>query len=171
MAVIAGFATRQALDRGTEDRRVDVSADATIFRGECRPAAKGGRRRVVLIGDSNIARWPMGQLSERWQFENRGVGGDTIGQVALRFDADALSLDPDAIVLSAEGNDLIAADFLDPAARRAVIDRTCETLKHLSRRAAERGIPVLIVTLAPPSSPDILRLPVWRESVRIRSQR
>jgi GDSL-like Lipase/Acylhydrolase family len=61
---------------------------------------------------------------------------------------------------------LIAADFLDPAARRAVIDRTCETLKDLSRRAAERGIPVLIATFAPPSSPDILRLPVWRESVR-----
>jgi hypothetical protein len=34
------------------------------------------------------------------------------------------------------------------------------------RRATERGIPVLIATLAPPSSLDILRLPVWRESVR-----
>ena len=119
---------------------------------------------MVLIGDSSIARWPMERLSERWQFVNRGVG-ETIGQVALRFDADALSLDPDAIVLSVGGSDLMA-DFLGPAARWAVIDRTCETLKHLSRRAAERGIPVLIATLAPPSSPDILRLPVWRESVR-----
>jgi lysophospholipase L1-like esterase len=108
----------------------------------------------------------MERLSERWQFVNRGVGGETVGQVAQRFDADALSLDPDVIVLSAGGNDLIAADFLDPAARQAVIDRTCETLKDLSRRAAERGIPVLLATFAPPSRPDILRLPVWRESVR-----
>jgi hypothetical protein len=81
----------------------------------------------------------MERLSERWQFVNRGVG-ETVGQVAQRFDADALSLDPDTIVLSAGGNDLMAADFLDPAARRAVIDRTCETLKELSRRAAERGM-------------------------------
>jgi lysophospholipase L1-like esterase len=110
---------------------------------------------VVLIGDSSIARWPRERLSERWQFMNRGVGGEPVGQVAQRFDADALSLDPDVIVLSAGGNDLIAADFLGPVARWAVIDRTCETLKDLSPRAAERGIPVLIATFAPPPAQTI----------------
>jgi lysophospholipase L1-like esterase len=163
VAVIAGFAARHAW---IERKIAALSSPPTRLFSKENAALppKGGRRRVVLIGDSSIARWPMERLSERWQFVNRGVG-ETIGQVALRFDADALSLDPDAIVLSVGGSDLMA-DFLDPAARRAVIDRTCETLKHLSRRAAERGIPVLIATLAPPSSPDILRLPVWRESVR-----
>jgi lysophospholipase L1-like esterase len=164
-AVIAGFAARHAWI----ERKIAAltSPPTRLFSAEnVALPPKGGRRRVVLIGDSSIARWPMERLSERWQFVNRGVGGETVGQVAQRFDADALSLDPDAIVLSAGGNDLIAADFLDPAARRTVIDRTCETLKDLSRRAAELGIPVLIATLAPPSSPDIFRLPVWRESVR-----
>jgi lysophospholipase L1-like esterase len=165
VAVIAGFAARHAWI----ERKIAAltSPPTRLFSKEnAALPPKGSRPRVVLIGDSGIARWPMERLSERWQFVNRGVGGETVGQVAQRFDADALSLDPDAIVLSAGGNDLIAADFLDPAARRAVIDRTCETLKELSRRAAGRGIPVLVATLAPPSSPDILRLPVWRESVR-----
>jgi lysophospholipase L1-like esterase len=165
VAVIAGFAARHAWI----ERKIAAltSPPTRLFSKEnAALPPKGSRPRVVLIGDSGIARRPMERLSERWQFVNRGVGGETVGQVAQRFDADALSLDPDAIVLSAGGNDLIAADFLDPAARRAVIDRTCETLKELSRRAAGRGIPVLVATLAPPSSPDILRLPVWRESVR-----
>ena len=165
VAVIAGFAARHAW----LERKIAAltSPPTRLFSKEnAALPPKGSRPRVVLIGDSGIARWPMERLSERWQFVNRGVGGETVGQVAQRFDADALSLDPDAIVLSAGGNDLIAADFLDPAARRAVIDRTCETLKELSRRAAERGIPILVATLAPPSRPDILRLPVWRESVR-----
>jgi lysophospholipase L1-like esterase len=165
VAVIAGFAARHAWI----ERKIAAltSPPTRLFSKEnAALAPKGGRRRVVLIGDSSIARWPMERLSERWQFVNRGVGGETVGQVAQRFDADALSLDPDVIAVSAGGNDLIAAEFLDSAARRAVIDRTYETLKDLSRRAAERGIPVLIATFAPPSSPAILRLPVWRESVR-----
>jgi lysophospholipase L1-like esterase len=165
VAVIAGFAVRHAWI----ERKIAAltSPPTRIFSKEnAALPPKEGRRRVVLIGDSGISRWPMERLSERWQFVNRGVGGETVGQVAQRFEADALSLDPDLIVLGVGGNDLIAADFLDPVARRAVIDRTCETLEDLSRRATERGIPVLIATLAPPSSPDILRLPVWRESVR-----
>jgi lysophospholipase L1-like esterase len=146
VAVITGFAVRHAWI----ERKIAAltSPPTRLFSKEnVALPPRGGRRRVVLIGDSSIARWPMERLSKRWQFVNRGVGGETVGQLAQRFDADALSLDPDAIVLSAGGNDLIAADFLDSAARRAVIDRTCETLKDLSRRAAERGIPVLIATL------------------------
>jgi lysophospholipase L1-like esterase len=164
-AVIAGFAARHAW---IERKIAALTSPPTRLFSQENAALppKGGRPRVVLIGDSGIARWPTERLSKRWQFVNRGVGGETVGQVAQRFDVDALSLDPDAIVLGAGGNDLIAADFLDPAARRAVIDRTCETLKELSRRAAERGIPILVATLAPPSRPDIRRLPVWRESVR-----
>ncbi len=127
---------------------------------------KGGRERVVMIGDSNIARWPVEQLGGRRQFVNRGVGGETVGQVAQRFDVDALALDPDVIVITAGANDLVAADFLAPPARRAVIDRTVETLERLSRRAVERGIVVLLATLPPPSRPDLWRLPVWRESLR-----
>ena len=80
----------------------------------------------------------MQQLSDRWEFVNRGVGGAAVGQVAQRFDADALNLSPDVIVISAGGNDLIAADFLSPSERRAVIERTSETLERLSRRAATR---------------------------------
>jgi hypothetical protein len=112
VAVIAGFAARHAWI----ERKIAALASppTRLFskeNGALPP--KGGRRR----GDSSIARWPMEQLSERWQFVNRGVGGETVGQVAQRFDADPLSLDPDVIVLSAGGNDLIAADFLE--SRRA----------------------------------------------------
>ena len=63
-------------------------------------------------------------------------------------------------------NDLVAAEFLDPAPRRAAVDKTLETLAGLARRGAERGARVLVATIAPPSRPELLRLPVWRKSVR-----
>jgi hypothetical protein len=102
VAVIAGFAVRHAWI----ERKIAAltSPPTRLFSKEnAALPPKGGRRRVVLIGDSSIARWPMERLSERWQFVNRGVGGETVGQVAQRFDADALSLDPDAISSAREG--------------------------------------------------------------------
>jgi lysophospholipase L1-like esterase len=163
--IVVGFVLRQNWIAG-KIAALSAPPAATFSKENAALPPKGDRPRVVLIGDSGMARWPMERLSVRWEFINRGVGGETVGQVAQRFEADALSLSPDVIVVSAGGNDLIAAVFLDPSARRAVIDRTCERLEDLSRRAAGRGIRILIATLPPPSRPDILRLPVWRESVR-----
>ena len=165
LAVMAGAAARQAW---IERKIAALTASPTRDFSQDNAAlpAKGDRLRVVMIGDSSIARWPAGRPGDGRQFVNRGVGGETVGQVAQRFDADALSLSPDAIVVSAGGNDLVAADFLDASARRAVVDRTVATLEDLSRRGALRGVPVLIATLPPPSRPDFLRLPVWRDSLR-----
>lgn len=129
-------------------------------------SAKVEAGRVVLIGDSSVARWPSEALPDRWRFVNRGVGGETTGQVAGRFDVDALALAPDAIVISAGLNDLVATEFLPPAERRSAIDKAFETLVDLSRRGAGRGARVFVATLVPPSRPDLLRLPVWREGVR-----
>ncbi len=129
-------------------------------------SAKADGGRIVLIGDSSFARWPKEALPEQWRFVNRGVGGETTGEVAGRFDVDALALAPEAIVISAGLNDLVAAEFLPPVERRATIDKTFETLVDLSRRSAGRGARVFIATLVPPSRPDLLRLPVWREGLR-----
>src|SRR5208283_4315252 len=115
---------------------------------------KAGRLRVVLIGDSSFARWLKGSLSDRWQFVNRGVGGEPTAQIAQRFDTDALALSPDVIVLWAGINDLVAAEFLDPASRRAAVDTTFETLVDLARRGADRGARVILATIAPPSHPE-----------------
>ncbi len=128
--------------------------------------AKDGRPRVVLIGDSSFARWPADELSPRWQFVNRGVGGETVRQVAQRFEADALNLSPDVIVVSAGGNDLVAAGFLDPASRNKIVAETADILIELAEQARQRGVRILIATLAQPGKPEFLRLPVWSESVR-----
>jgi lysophospholipase L1-like esterase len=164
-AVVGGFVLRHAWI----ERKIAALTGppaATFSAANADLPAKGGRLRVVLIGDSSLARWPAALLSGRWQFVNRGVGGKTVGQVAQRFETDALGLSPDVVVVSAGANDLIAAGFLDSASQRAVIDRTSDTLIDLAGRAKARGVRILIATIPPPSRPDVLRLPVWRDSVR-----
>ena len=128
--------------------------------------AKAGRLRVVLIGDSRIARWPTSAIGDRVEVINRGIGGETLAQMALRFQRDATALKPDVIVIQSGGNDLVAATFMDHAASRAVIGQTAETLIRLAREGAASGAQVLLTTIIPAARPEILRLPVWSESLR-----
>lgn len=128
--------------------------------------SKGERPRIVLIGDSRIARWPASAFADRFEVVNRGVGGETSAQMAQRFRRDAIELKPDVIVIQSGGNDLVAATFMDDAARRAIIRQTAETLLRLAKEGAASGAEVLLTSIIPAARPEVLRLPVWNESLR-----
>ena len=128
---------------------------------------KGSRARIVLIGDSRIAQWPATAVwPETWEVINRGIGGETAVQLSLRFPADAIALDPDVIVIEGGINDLVAASFMDEDAQRAFLNDTVAILRRLADQAAASRRRALIATIIPPAEPDLLRLPVWRESLR-----
>src|SRR5262249_19772744 len=48
---------------------------------------KSARRRIVLIGDSRIAQWPMADWPTAWEVINRGIAEETTTQLIQRFDA------------------------------------------------------------------------------------
>jgi lysophospholipase L1-like esterase len=127
---------------------------------------KGSELRVVLIGDSRISRWPAPTIGDRFEVINRGMGGETSVQMAQRFDRDAIQLKPDVIIIQSGVNDLVAATFLGDAASRAVTRQTAETLLRLTNEGAASGAEVLLTTIIPAARPELLRLPVWRDSVR-----
>jgi lysophospholipase L1-like esterase len=128
---------------------------------------KGPRPRVVLIGDSRISRWPRNSWEEPWEIVNRGIGGETTAQLSLRFQSDALALDPDAIVIESGVNDLVAASFMPADERGAVVRRTAEALLRLVEAGVASGAAVSVATIIPPAQPGMLRLLVWRKSLRI----
>ena len=127
---------------------------------------KGDKLRVVMIGDSRIARWRLPTTGDRVEILNRGIGGETLAQMARRFERDAVELRPDVIVIQSGGNDLVAATLMDDSARRAVVHNTVETLLRLAKEGAASGAAVFLMTIIPAARPEILRLPVWKESVR-----
>ncbi len=105
-------------------------------------------------------------MNDRIEVINRGIGGETLAQMACRFQRDAIALEPDIIVIQSGGNDLVAATFLDDAAGRAVIRQTSETLLRLAEEGAASGADVWLTTIIPAGRPELLRLPVWNESLR-----
>jgi lysophospholipase L1-like esterase len=127
---------------------------------------RGQKLRVVLIGDSRIARWPTSAMSDRVEVINRGIGGETLAQMARRFQRDAVSLKPDVIVIQSGGNDLVAATFMDDVTGHAVVRQLAETLLQLTEEGTASGAQVLLTTIIPAARPEFLRLPVWNESLR-----
>jgi lysophospholipase L1-like esterase len=127
---------------------------------------KGRKFRVVLIGDSRIARWPTAGMNDRLELINRGIGGETLAQMAHRFHRDAVALEPDVIAIQSGVNDLVAATFMDDVAGHAVIRQTAPTLLRLAQEGAASGALVLLTTIIPAARPELLRLPVWNESLR-----
>lgn len=161
----AAFAVRAAWIQGkitalfSEPLSVYPAANASL-------PPKGDRPRIVLIGDSRIAQWPTSAWPENWEVINRGIGGETAAQLELRFDDDAIALDPDVIVIEAGINDLVAASFMDEVVSQSFADKTVKIFRRLVENAINSGHRTLVATIIPPARPDILRLLVWNESVR-----
>ncbi len=127
---------------------------------------KGPRPRVALIGDSRISQWPRDSWKEPWEIVNRGIAGETAAQLAQRFQSDALALNPEAIVIESGVNDLVAASFMPAGEQGAIVRRTAEALLQLAEAGVASGAVLCVATIVPPARPEILRLPVWRESLR-----
>jgi lysophospholipase L1-like esterase len=70
---------------------------------------RAGDSRVVFFGDSITDNWSRagyGGFFPGKPYVNRGIGGQTTSQMLLRFRADVIALQPDAVVILAGTNDI-----------------------------------------------------------------
>ncbi len=67
---------------------------------------KPGNARVVFFGDSITDFWRLNEYFPGRDFPNRGISGQTTGEMLQRFQADVVSLQPAAVVILAGTNDI-----------------------------------------------------------------
>jgi acyl-CoA thioesterase-1 len=128
----------QALEQQlAAQRRLQYGSDNTALR----PAAPGDNR-VVFLGD---------QITELWgekffpgkPYLNRGIAGQTTGQMLLRFRQDVVSLKPKVVVILAGTNDV--AGFRGPATEEMIADN----LMSMAELAHAHGIRVVLASVTP----------------------
>jgi acyl-CoA thioesterase I len=105
-----------------------------------------GEARVVFFGDSITDRWSLPQSGGFFPgrpYINRGIGGQTTGQMLLRFQADVLALSPRAVVILAGTNDL--AGNAGPVTPDQLIDN----LVTMTQLAQLHGIRVVLASILP----------------------
>lgn len=107
---------------------------------------RADERRVVFFGDSITDRWSMpgyGGFFPGRPYINRGIGGQTTGQMLLRFRADVIALRPRVVVILAGTNDL--AGNAGPVTPAQLLDN----LKTIAELARVHGIRVVLASILP----------------------
>jgi lysophospholipase L1-like esterase len=107
-----------------------------------------GERRVVFMGDSITDNWSRagyGGFFPGKPYINRGIGGQTAGQMLVRFQADVVALQPRAVVILAGTNDI--AGNGGPV-RPETIQAHIAAMAQLARAS---GIKVVLASVLPVS--------------------
>jgi lysophospholipase L1-like esterase len=155
------YRTGLAWYRDGVEVRLDPTREAHFRRAnEALAAAGPGVHRIVFVGDSRIEQWPTLPQPTGCQSVNRGSGGETTTQVALRLERDVIRLHPEIAVVQAGINDLKAAGVL--AIPEEEIIANCErNLQTIVSRLRESGVRVILMTVLPVGPVELARRPVW----------
>ncbi len=104
--------------------------------------AEKSQVHVVFLGDSITDRWgrQAGHWFDRPGWINRGIGGQTTGQLLLRMRSDVLDLHPRAVVLEGASNDMRLG--FSPEQIR-------DNIATMGELAQSHGITVLVTAMLP----------------------
>ncbi len=119
-------------DRDNVKRYAEVNERLT-------PATPG---RVVFLGDSITDGWRLNEYFPGRDFVNRGISGQTTGQMLGRMKADVIDLKPKALLVLGGTNDI---------AREVSIKTIEDNLTMIADLAQAHGIKLLLATLLPVS--------------------
>ncbi|BDU72518.1 GDSL-type esterase/lipase family protein [Mesoterricola silvestris] len=106
-------------------------------------APRPGEDRVVFLGDSITEIWDLAASFPGRPYVNRGISGQTTGQMLLRFRQDVVALHPRAVVILAGTNDL--AGNTGPIA----LEDIEANLASLTDLAVANGIRPVLCTVLP----------------------
>lgn len=93
---------KEALLRTPDRDNLALYAEANL---KLAPAVQG-RPRVVFLGDSITYGWRLDEYFPDRDFVNRGIGGQSTGQMLGRMKADVIDLKPAAVLVLAGTNDI-----------------------------------------------------------------
>lgn len=120
--------------------------------------------RVILFGDSRIQQWQNLPQLEGIEFINRGIGGETTAQLRARLQSDVLALTPDIVILQLGINDLVSLEVLT-SYEQAIVRQCRDNLQFIVETLLNKEIKVILLSIVPPTKPDLARLLVWNERI------
>ena len=148
--------------------RLDPSEQSFYFQDNLSLQSNNGFnsnvKRVVLFGDSRVQMWDEFPELDGYEFINRGIGGQTTGQVKLRIQSDILAINADAVILQVGINDLKAIAFI-PDKRDQIIQTVKDNLQSMIETLLVQDIDVYLMTVIPASAPQGKWYFLWSDDI------
>ncbi|HWY61690.1 MAG TPA: SGNH/GDSL hydrolase family protein [Rhizomicrobium sp.] len=117
----------------------------------CGPDDAG--RKLLLLGDSRIAYWPL-TPRQGWRIGRLGFSGITAVNIQTAAAGQVAKAAADIVVIQAGGNDATAAVFQKGAVRAATLARAADAVIAMGEQARRGGASrVIVLTLVPPIAP------------------
>ncbi|MFK8253815.1 SGNH/GDSL hydrolase family protein [Ancylobacter terrae] len=161
-ALLAGKGLRYFFEERSRLRLEPVFTARFAAANAALPAPKG--KRLVLFGDSRAVQLAMNAPDPDWEVVERAISGESTAQMRYRFAADVLAPKPQAVVIFAGINDLVAAAAL-PELRQAATQATITNLSAFVAEARAAEIEVVLLTIVRPAAVRLLRRPIWSDTV------
>lgn len=124
---------------------------------------KSQKPRLVFLGDSRAAGWPFPE-SDRYEFINRGIGGQTSVQVSKRFDYHVRPLQPDVVLIQVCINDLKAIGLF-PNRQDEIVANCKVNIQQMVEASTAIGATVILTTIFPVGTVPLERQPFWSDAI------
>jgi lysophospholipase L1-like esterase len=111
--------------------------------------------RVVFLGDSITDFWRLNEYFPDRDFVNRGIAGQTTGQMLGRMEADVIALKPEGVLVLGGTNDI---------ALGVPLTTIQSNLTAIAELARAHGIRFMLASLLPVSDYHAKRNPFWERT-------
>jgi lysophospholipase L1-like esterase len=103
----------------------------------------GETKKIVVIGASYAGGWNPGRPVAGYRIVTKGISGEESSQVLARFEADAIGVNPEAVVIWGFINDIFRGD---PSRIDEILDGTRQNFQAMVDRARQAGVEPIIAT-------------------------
>jgi lysophospholipase L1-like esterase len=138
--------------------------DLNQFNDQKLPQENMAVTKVLFFGDSRAAAWPNPEMGSFFVFINRGIDGHSSAQAAMRFEAHAIPVQPDVVVVQVGVNDLWRIPVF-PDEKEAIIQACQENLTQIVEQSRAVGATLLLTTIFPVHDPPLLQRMYWSSDV------
>jgi lysophospholipase L1-like esterase len=119
-----------------------------------------------LLGDSRVSQWELpDSIIPKSDLCNLGVDGQTSAQVLYRMELYYKKNTPRYLFLQVGINDLKAIGVF-PGRETDIINHCVQNIKLMLSESLDRGITPIFLTIIPPGDVELLRRPVWSNSIK-----
>ncbi len=132
---------------------------------QTKPHSAPAQKRIVLIGDSRIQDWGKPDLGKDTEVINFGIGGATSRETLCQINDTMLNLSPEWYIVQVGINDIVAASMMKEHERIKIHEQLLENIRQIITKLSGTGSRILLLTIVPPISPDMLRSLVWGDTI------